>query len=186
MLADIIEYCQERGLKTEGAKADLIEDLISWKENIRLIPAPSTPRLYTALELLPDSSSTLPPQQRLELNSRDLSMLFLDDKNPDFDIPYHALVVGKKLGSGGFKDCYTVDLDEIKHEINVLKQLRHENVIRFIGVCTHPQHLCIITELCAKGDLFDVIRCYKKPNFSQLVMYMYDIALGVSYLHTRR
>lgn len=34
-------------------------------------------------------------------------MLFLDDKNPDFDIPYHALVVGKKLGSGGFKDCYT-------------------------------------------------------------------------------
>lgn len=114
-------------MKTEGAKADLIEDLISWvmtsttshvrntpdsdsseqKENIRLIPAPSTPRLYTALELLPDSSSTLPPQQRLELNSRDLSMLFLDDKNPDFDIPYHALVVGKKLGSGGFKDCYT-------------------------------------------------------------------------------
>ncbi|KAG2202866.1 hypothetical protein INT46_007546 [Mucor plumbeus] len=206
MLADIIEYCQERGLKTEGAKAELIEDLISWKENIRLIPAPSTPRLYTALELLPDSSSTLPPQQRLELNSRDLSMLFLDDKNPDFDIPYHALVVGKKLGSGGFKDCYTgtykgepvaigelrlthfnqVDLNEIKHEINVLKQLRHENVIRFIGVCTHPQHLCIITELCAKGDLFDVIRCYKKPNFSQLVMYMYDIALGVSYLHTRR
>lgn len=50
MLADIIEYCQERGindtivywkrqwivtlqfigLKTEGAKAELIEDLISW------------------------------------------------------------------------------------------------------------------------------------------------------------
>ncbi|KAI9245414.1 kinase-like domain-containing protein [Helicostylum pulchrum] len=188
MLADIIEFCQERGLQTEGAKAELIEDLLSWKENIRLVPAPSTPRLYTALELLPDSSSTLPPQQRLELNSRDLSMLFLDDKNPDFDIPYHALVIGKKLGSGGFKDCYTgiVDLDEIKHEINVLKQLRHENVIRFIGVCTHPQHLCIITELCAKGDLFDVIRNYKKPNFSQLVMYMYDIALGVSYLHTRR
>lgn len=51
----------------------------------------------------------------------------------------------------------------------IYRQLRHENVIRFIGVCTHPQHLCIITELCAKGDLFDVIRNYKKPNFSQLV-----------------
>jgi hypothetical protein len=34
-------------------------------------------------------------------------MLFLDDKNPAFDIPYSALTVGKKLGSGGFKDCYT-------------------------------------------------------------------------------
>lgn len=49
------------------------------------------------------------------------------------------------------------------------RQLRHENVIRFIGVCTHPQHLCIITELCTKGDLFDVIRRYKKPNFAQQV-----------------
>jgi hypothetical protein len=33
-------------------------------------------------------------------------MLFLDDKNPDFDIPYSSLVIGRKLGSGGFKDCY--------------------------------------------------------------------------------
>lgn len=56
MLADIIEYCQERGmrtfylviyshsphikttagLKTEGAKADLIEDLISWVTMLQL------------------------------------------------------------------------------------------------------------------------------------------------------
>ncbi|RCH85024.1 hypothetical protein CU097_007596 [Rhizopus azygosporus] len=207
MLADIIEYCQERGLKTEGAKSELIEDLISWKESLRLVPAPSTPKLYTAHELFPDSSRTLlSPEKRLELNSRELSLLFLDDKNPQFDIAYSALTIGRKLGSGGFKDCYAgyykgepvaigelrltqfnqVDLNEIKHEIDVLKQLRHENVIRFIGVCTHPQHLCIITELCEKGDLFDVIRSFKKPSFSQLVMYMYDIALGVSYLHTRR
>lgn len=51
----------------------------------------------------------------------------------------------------------------------MFRQLRHENVIRFIGVCTNPQHLCIITEMCEKGDLFDVIRHYKKPNFAQQV-----------------
>ncbi|EIE78964.1 hypothetical protein RO3G_03669 [Rhizopus delemar RA 99-880] len=181
MLADIIEYCQERGLNTEGDKSKLIQDLITWKESIQLVPAPSTPQLYTALES--HSSSSFPLK---ELNSRELSLLFLDDKNPQFDVPYQALSIGRKLGSGGFKDCFAVDLKEIKHEINVLKQLRHENVIRFIGVCTHPKHLCIITELCEKGDLFDVIRAYEKPKFSQLIMYMYDIALGVSYLHTRR
>ncbi|KAG1056007.1 hypothetical protein G6F43_002077 [Rhizopus delemar] len=201
MLADIIEYCQERGLNTEGDKSKLIQDLITWKESIQLVPAPSTPQLYTALES--HSSSSFPLK---ELNSRELSLLFLDDKNPQFDVPYQALTIGRKLGSGGFKDCFAgtykgepvaigelrlthfneVDLKEIKHEINVLKQLRHENVIRFIGVCTHPKHLCIITELCEKGDLFDVIRAYEKPKFSQLIMYMYDIALGVSYLHTRR
>lgn len=30
MLADIIEYCQERGLNTEGDKSKLIQDLITW------------------------------------------------------------------------------------------------------------------------------------------------------------
>ncbi|KAF7728128.1 hypothetical protein EC973_006643 [Apophysomyces ossiformis] len=200
LLADIIEYCQERGLSTEGTKQDLIQDLIYWKTNTRPIPAPSTPTLYTAVDSFPESTDVT------HLNSREFSALFLDGNATGLDIPYDALVLGTKLGSGGFKDCYAgiymgepvaigelrltqfnqVDLAEIKHEINVLKQLRHENVIRFIGVCTHPQHLCIITELCSKGDLFDVIRKYKRPSFAQQVMYMYDIALGVSYLHTRR
>lgn len=79
--------------------------------------------------------------------------------------------------------CEHVFLDS---QTKMHRQLRHENVIKFIGVCTHPSHLCIVTEICAKGDLFDVIRNYQKPSFAQQVMYMYDIALGVSYLHTRR
>lgn len=68
-----------------------------------------------------------------------------------------------------FKTAIAYNISPSKFDLPIYRQLRHENVIRFIGVCTHPQHLCIITELCAKGDLFDVIRNYKKPNFSQLV-----------------
>ncbi|KAI8388347.1 kinase-like domain-containing protein [Radiomyces spectabilis] len=201
VLADLIEFCQERGLPTEGTKAELIDNLLFWKQYTRPTPAPSTPEL-PARSLAPNDQQ---PGQRLQLNSRDFSALFLDD-TPGLDIPYNAMIIGPKLGSGGFKDCYAgeykgetvaigelrltdfthVDLAEIKHEINVLKQLRHENVIKFIGVCTHPKHLCIVTELCSKGDLFDVIRKYKKPSFAQQVMYMHDIAMGVSYLHTRR
>ncbi|KAI9496624.1 kinase-like domain-containing protein [Zychaea mexicana] len=202
VLADLVQFCQDRGLSTEGTKVDLIEGLLHWKEDTRPIPAPSTPQLFD--DELPVSSLTA-EQQRLELNSREFSALFLDGSH-GLDIPYHELQIGRRLGCGGFKDCYAgmykgepvaigelrlaqfneMDLQEIKHEIQVLKQLRHENVIRFIGVCTNPQHLCIITELCTKGDLFDVIRKYKKPSFAQQVMYMYDIALGVSYLHQRR
>ncbi|ORZ25630.1 kinase-like domain-containing protein [Absidia repens] len=203
LLADLIEFCQERGLPTEGTKAQLIGLLLYWKENTRPIPAPSAPQLFSAE--LPPISPISAQEYRMELTSREFSELFLED-GPGLDIPYHHLEVGQKLGSGGFKDCFIglykgeavaigelrlaqfnkMDLAEVKNEIRVLKQLRHENVIQFIGVCTNPQHLCIITELCAKGDLFDVIRKYKRPNFAQLVMYMHDIALGVSYLHTRR
>lgn len=33
-------------------------------------------------------------------------MLFLDEDSPSLDIPYQDLILGEKLGSGGFKDCY--------------------------------------------------------------------------------
>ncbi|CAO3612429.1 unnamed protein product [Mucor hiemalis] len=204
-LADIIEICRDRNLPTEGTKSQLISDLLFWKEHTRPIPAPSTPRLSSLSEL----ETTMQYNQQNDrglLNSKEFSLLFLDQDSPSLDIPFEDLILGKKIGSGGFKDCFQgvykgelvaigelrlthfseFDLAEVKHEINVLKQLRHENVIKFIGVCTHPSHLCIVTEICAKGDLFDVIRNYQKPSFAQQVMYMYDIALGVSYLHTRR
>ncbi|KAI8889246.1 kinase-like protein [Backusella circina FSU 941] len=198
VLADIIDICRERNLPTEGTKSQLISDLLFWKENTKPIPAPSTPQLDSR-ELLSSDD------QRSLLDSKEFSKLFLDE-TPGLEIHYHELVYGEKIGSGGFKDCFKgkstsepvaigelrltqfndFDLAEVKHEINVLKQLRHENVIKFIGVCTHPNHLCIVTEICTKGDLFDVIRKYPRPSFAQQVMYMYDIALGVSYLHTRR
>ncbi|KAG0338704.1 hypothetical protein BG004_007116 [Podila humilis] len=79
-----------------------------------------------------------------------------------------------------------MDIAEMKHEINVLKQLRHENIVRFVGVCTNVRHLCIVTELCDNGDLYDYMRKNRKPGFGQLVMYMHDIALATSYMHSRR
>ncbi|KAF7729142.1 hypothetical protein EC973_004910 [Apophysomyces ossiformis] len=131
----------EVGLPTEGDKAELISNILFWRQNTRPIPAPSTPRLATTDLILPISSKM--EIQRLELNSREFSALFLDDDSSGLDIPYHDLVVGAKLGSGGFKDCYAgtyrgepvaigelrltefnqVDLAEIKHEIKVLKQV---------------------------------------------------------------
>ncbi|KAG0735487.1 hypothetical protein G6F62_011049 [Rhizopus arrhizus] len=209
LLADIIEICRERNLPTEGTKSQLISDLLFWKEHTtRLIPAPSTPQLKEdECSQYSSTSTTMFKNQRELINSKEFSLLFLNgDSDSGLNIPFKELVIKKKIGSGGFKDCYEgvykgetvavgelritrfneVNLAEVKHEINVLKQLRHENVVKFIGVCTHPSHLCIVTELCSKGDLFDVIRAYPRPSFTQQVMYMYDIALGIAYLHTRR
>ncbi|KAI7831461.1 kinase-like domain-containing protein [Gamsiella multidivaricata] len=139
-----------------------------------------------------------------------LNSLLLDEHFQG-EIAYEQLTIGRKLGSGGFKDCYAgtylgvtvaigelrvqnfteMDITEMKHEINVLKQLRHENIIRFIGGKDQdhsPQNadysICI--ELCENGDLYDFMRKTKKPTFGRLIMYMHDIALACSYLHSRR
>ncbi|CAG8437339.1 4627_t:CDS:10 [Scutellospora calospora] len=196
--ADLIALCQDRKLNAEGDKVTLIQRLLDWKLNTRPVPAPSTPRLFSA-----DGPNNL---RQDKINSVYMTSLFLDDDDLAREIRYSELEIGRKLGSGGFKDCYIgrykgesvaigelrvanfsdTDFKEIKHEINVLKQLRHENIIRFIGVSTNTKHLCIVTELCDNGDLFDYMRLSPKPSFTQMIMYMHDIALGVSYLHTRR
>ncbi|KAG0007062.1 hypothetical protein BGZ80_005045 [Entomortierella chlamydospora] len=162
------------------------------QQKAKPIPGPSTPKLFS---VEPAVVVKKPPVSSIRL-----------DEHFHGEIPYDQLIVGRKLGSGGFKDCYAgtyldepvaigelrvqnfteMDIAEIKHEIDVLKQLRHENIIRFIGVCTDKKHLCIVTELCENGDLYDFMRKTKKPTFSRMIMYMHDIALACSYLHTRR
>eukprot|EP00479_Gromia_sphaerica_P001159 TRINITY_DN1131_c0_g2_i1.p1 TRINITY_DN1131_c0_g2~~TRINITY_DN1131_c0_g2_i1.p1 ORF type:complete len:124 (-),score=9.33 TRINITY_DN1131_c0_g2_i1:43-414(-) len=48
-------------------------------------------------------------------------------------------------------------LNDLKKEIVILSTLRHPNIILYIGACTIPPNICIITEWCDKGGLYDVI-----------------------------
>lgn len=34
-----------------------------------------------------------------------------------------------------------------------MKDLAHENLIRFVGICVDDQHISILTEFCEKGNL---------------------------------
>ncbi|KAG0256483.1 hypothetical protein BG011_004474 [Mortierella polycephala] len=194
--ADIVVMCQERGLPSEGDKKQLIKYLLDW-QHAKPVPGPSTPQLY--------STEPVVVSKKMPVNTIYLSSLLKGAKFQG-EITYDQLKIGRKLGSGGFKDCYAgtyngeevaigelrvqnftaVDLKEMKHEIDVLKQLRHESIVRFIGVCTNVKHLCIVTELCENGDLYDFMRKVRKPSFGQLIMYMHDIALACAYLHSRR
>jgi serine/threonine protein kinase len=38
-----------------------------------------------------------------------------------------------------------------------LRDLRHDNLNAFIGACTEPPNICIITEYCSRGSLKDVL-----------------------------
>ncbi|KAJ1957624.1 kinase-like protein [Linderina pennispora] len=189
--ADIIVMCLERGLPTEGSKSQLIRSLLDWSTDTLPVPCPSLPNLE-------------------QLSTREAQLLTNAEASASSvetdEIPFSQLEFLEKIGSGGFKDCFrgtyqnmpvaigeirianfsTAEFDEIRHEINVVKQLRHENIVKFIGVSAYKKRLCIVTELCDKGDLFDFMKRVPKPPFAQLMMLMHDIALGVSYLHTRR
>lgn len=45
----------------------------------------------------------------------------------------------------------------MKKELKMLRDIRHDNLNAFIGACTEPPNICIITEYCTRGSLKDVL-----------------------------
>ena len=137
-----------------------------------------------------------------EVNALDLESLQLQDK----EIQWDKLVKLEKVGSGGFKDVFkgtyrkkTIAIAEIRghltdmdiKELGLLRDLRHQNIVHFIGVSipNEPSStvpVSIITELCANGDLFDYLRAIAHPSFSRMLDIMLGISKGVEYLHNSR
>ncbi|KAF8985873.1 hypothetical protein BGZ46_000976 [Entomortierella lignicola] len=198
---EIIAMCKERGLPAQGEKQQLIKNLLAWQKAKKPVQGPSSPHLIcpeAPMGVIPAAAQAAVVVNKAVENAQMLTTV-LSDADFHGEISYEELEVGRKLGSGGFKDCYAgkykgedvaigelriknftdTDIAEMKHEINVLKQLRHENIVRFVGVCTNVQHLCIVTELCENGDLYDYMRKNKKPSFGKMVKYMHDIALDL-------
>lgn len=64
-----------------------------------------------------------------------------------------------------------------------MRDLRHENLNGFIGACTDPPNICIVTEYCNRGSLkvYSTIHLVKLTNFKQ---FFFSIILG--YFRKRR
>lgn len=130
----------------------------------------------------------------------DLESLNLQDK----EIQAEQLTRLEMIGSGGFKDVYKglyrrvpVAIADIRghltemdlKELRILRDLRHDNIVRFIGVSVpeDSRHvpIMIVTEICTNGDLFDYIRSVPSPGLLKIYGIMRDISRGLDYLHSR-
>jgi len=48
-------------------------------------------------------------------------------------------------------------LTEYKREVQTLINVRHPNLVLFLGVVKDPKNLCIVTEYCFGGSLFKLL-----------------------------
>ncbi|WZZ68945.1 hypothetical protein YC2023_080315 [Brassica napus] len=128
----------------------------------------------------------------------------LDDVS-DCEILWEEITLGERIGLGSYGEVYRGDwhgtevaakkfldqdltgeaLEEFRSEVQIMKKLRHPNIVLFMGAVTRPPNLSIITEFLPRGSLYRLIH---RPN-NQLderrrLRMALDAARGMNYLHS--
>ncbi|KAI3689383.1 hypothetical protein L2E82_47339 [Cichorium intybus] len=122
----------------------------------------------------------------------------------DTEIDIRLLKIGEKVASGSCGDLHrgvyvgqevAVKIlrsehlnealeHEFSHEVAILREVRHRNVVRFIGACTKQPNLCIITEYMPGGSLYEYLhKNHRNLALPQIVQFAIDVCKGMEYLH---
>ncbi|KAJ0505834.1 putative dual-specificity kinase TKL-Pl-4 family [Helianthus annuus] len=167
-------------------------------------PYEETEELQDAIErkLLKLEKQTLPDQLSSTFVMDHLNIL--NDGTDEWEIDPKFLTFDHKVASGSFGDLYkgtyrsqevaikmlkaehiTTNMQqEFAQEVYIMRKIRHKNVVQFIGACTEPSNLCIVTEFMSGGSVYDYLHkqkgTFKLPILLKVAI---DISRGMNYLH---
>ncbi|KAK8607124.1 hypothetical protein V6N13_052870 [Hibiscus sabdariffa] len=125
---------------------------------------------------------------------------------PEWNINFSELAVGTRVGIGFFgevfrgvwngtdvaikvfleQDLTAENMEDFCNEISILSRLRHPNVILFLGACTKPPQLSMITEYMEMGSLHFLIHLSgqkKRLNWRRRLKMLRDICRGLMCIH---
>ncbi|XP_078182543.1 serine/threonine-protein kinase STY46-like [Carex rostrata] len=147
----------------------------------------------------------LPKLETLEVEEFPSSSISIPmDGTDDWEIDPKLLTFDSKLASGSYGDLFRGTycsqdvaikllkaeivspdmLREFAQEIYIMRKVRHKNVVQFIGACTKPPILCIVTEFMNGGSVFDLIHNYGGIfELPAVVRISIDVSKGMDYLH---
>jgi serine/threonine protein kinase len=132
-------------------------------------------------------------------------------EDEEWNIPFQDLEFGKRVGNGNFgcvykgeylgapvaiKELHMPEEDPeftrkyIQREVSVLKNLRHPNIVNFVGICHHKaegrkEHTYIITEWVAKGNLSKWIKRNAFISWKKRVQIAVEMASAMTFLHRK-
>ncbi|KAK9051906.1 hypothetical protein SSX86_028534 [Deinandra increscens subsp. villosa] len=167
-------------------------------------PYEETEELRDAIErkLLKLEKQTLPDQRSSLLVTDHLNIP--NDGTDEWEIDPQFLTLDHKVASGSFGDLYkgmyrsqevaikmlkaehitTHMQQEFAQEVYIMRKIRHKNVVQFIGACTEPSSLCIVTEFMSGGSVYDYLHKQKGTfKIPILLKVAIDISRGMNYLH---
>ncbi|XP_076905386.1 uncharacterized protein LOC143561140 [Bidens hawaiensis] len=124
----------------------------------------------------------------------------------DCEIRWEDLIFKEEIGHGSFARVYRgiwngsdvavkvyfgnqyseKALQDYNKEIDIMKRLRHPNVLLFMGSVCSQDKLAIVTELLPRGSLFNVLHnSGLSLDMRQRLKMAADVARGMNYLHHR-
>lgn len=77
------------------------------------------------------------------------------------------------------------DIHNLRQEIEILRKLKHENIIEMIDAFETPQEFCVVTEF-AQGELFEVLDDDKCLPEEQVQAIAKQLVKALYYLHSNR
>ena len=75
------------------------------------------------------------------------------------------------------------DIQKIRKEINILKRIKHKNIIQLYEIMESKSNLYIVMEYCENKELFDYIISKKYLKEKEACRFFQQIIDGVEYLH---
>ncbi|XP_065865589.1 serine/threonine-protein kinase STY46-like isoform X2 [Euphorbia lathyris] len=151
-----------------------------------------------------NSSSPTSEHEKIQIKSDPDYVAIPSDGTDVWEIDPQNLKFENKVASGSYGDLYkgaycsqevaikvlkperiNTDLQkEFAQEVFIMRKVRHKNVVQFIGACTKPPSLCIVTEFMSGGSVYDYLHkqkgVFKLPSLLKVAI---DISKGMNYLH---
>lgn len=77
------------------------------------------------------------------------------------------------------------DIQNLRQEIEILRKLKHENIIEMLDSFETPQEFCVVTEF-AQGELFEILEDDKCLPEEQVQAIAKQLVRALHYLHSNR
>lgn len=82
------------------------------------------------------------------------------------------------------QDLTQRDLDKFRREVDIMSRINHPNVCLFMGACTRPGEISIVSERLS-GDVEHKLRSSEALSLSRRIRWALDAARGLAWLHGR-